>query len=232
MKKKMQIDFDDYVHTYEKTLIDQLGFFVKKRDYYSEYKVELATRFVVDPLKVLDFGCGIGLSLPFIKKYFPKSAIFASDTSRQSLDYVANTYPEVSVIHDDEIGIQKYDFIFIAGVFHHIELEDRDLVFQRLQRCLENNGRMIIFEHNPYNPLTQKLVSNCEFDADANLVSKGKMYKYIESTPGLRVLSSGYTLFFPESLKKLHGLENFIRWLPLGGQYFVLVGKKSLPEDD
>ena len=31
---------------------------------------------------------------------------------------------------------------------------------------------MFIFEHNPYNPITLKMVANCEFDADAELIKE------------------------------------------------------------
>ncbi len=37
---------------------------------------------------------------------------------------------------------------------------------------LKKKGRVYIFEHNPYNPVTRYLVATCEFDRDAVLFKK------------------------------------------------------------
>lgn len=40
---------------------------------------------------------------------------------------------------------------------------------------------------------------------------------------GLRLQSKGYTLFIPPKLKPLLPLEKYMRWLPFGGQYYIVM---------
>jgi len=37
----------------------------------------------------------------------------------------------------------------------------------------------------------------------------------------LNVDESSYCLFFPQQLSALRPFEKYLRWLPMGGQYFV-----------
>jgi len=36
-----------------------------------------------------------------------------------------------------------------------------------------------------------------------------------------------YCLFFPQQLAALRPLEKYLRWLPMGGQYFVCASKQK-----
>ena len=226
LNNEKMAEFDEYADSYEKVLIDQLSFFVNSRDYYSKYKVEIAANLTDrGSKKILDFGAGIGLSIPFLQNSYLEAEIYASDESEQSLEFIRRKYPSVEILHGNEIEHHKFDIIFIAGVFHHIAIKDREKVLKLLNSIINEDGKIIIFEHNPYNPLTQKIVSNCIFDADANLLYMKQLCSLINATQGLEVNKSAYTLFFPEFLKKLVGIEKYLGWLPLGGQYYVLVGK-------
>jgi hypothetical protein len=79
----------------------------------------------------------------------------------------------------------------------------------------------VIFEHNPYNPITRRVVNDCPYDEGVELLSKRALNRLLEAT-GLRVVRHGYSLFFPPGLKALSGLEMMMSWLPLGGQYWTL----------
>ena len=57
----MPVEFDPYAETYDRLLADSLG--TGDIDRFAAYKVdEIAYRL---RRRVLDFGCGIGRSLPF-----------------------------------------------------------------------------------------------------------------------------------------------------------------------
>lgn len=224
---EVKVDFDDYVDTYEKILDEQLGFFVDSRDYYSEYKVEVASKLLSNHKvsRILDFGCGIGLSFPFLKKFFPNAILYGSDTSLESLNYAKEKYPFVNIL-DELVASSDFDLIFITGVFHHIAPQERPEIIKKLYSMLRPSGHLIVFEHNPFNPLTRHIVSNCVFDADAKLITKNSLSKLIKSNATFCIDNSGYTLFFPQTLKFLHKLEGSLGWLPLGGQYFIMASRK------
>ena len=78
----------------------------------------------------------------------------------------------------------------------------------------------MIFEHNPNNPVTRRLVSTCPFDADAVLLPMRETVRRMREAQ-FGIAEAGYCLFFPGPLAALRPLENFMGWLPLGGQYFV-----------
>jgi len=220
------VDFDDYADRYEQLLQDQLSFFSGDRGYFSEYKVELAKEVCVPtPQRVLDFGCGIGLSLPYLQRHFSEAQIHASDLSQKSLEHVEKQWPGVVVLRDEQLDAHSFDLIFVSGVIHHVPPAQREGLFQRLSRLLSPKGFLIVFDHNPYNPVTRRMVSTCPFDEDAVLLSLSAMKRLVRGAAQLPVRGAGYCLFFPQGLKSLRPMERLMTWLPMGGQYFVLAQK-------
>ena len=59
------------------------------------------------------------------------------------------------------------DLAFAIRVMHHVAVGDRPQFASELRRVVRPGGLAVIFEHNPYNPLTQHVVRNCEFDEGA-----------------------------------------------------------------
>jgi SAM-dependent methyltransferase len=221
-----RVDFDDYADRYEELVKKQLAFFSEDRGYFSEYKVALATGHCRKPPKtILDFGCGIGLSLPFLTRYFPSASLFATDLSEKSLDYVRGKFPNVTALPEGAVDGCAFDMIFVSGVFHHVPAEQRPRVLERLATLLTDGGQVFVFEHNPYNPVTRHMVSTCPFDEDAELITLGAMKRLVGDVASLSITKAGYCLFFPQLLQGLRPIEKTLRWLPLGGQYFV-VGQK------
>ena len=84
----------------------------------------------------------------------------------------------------------------------------------------------MIWEHNPINPITQKIVKECVFDKDAVLVQSKELKKHLNaaSLAKVRIL---YTTFFPKILSYLNTFDSFLGWLPLGGQYLATGEKRE-----
>ena len=214
--------FDEVADTYADSLRRNHRFIPGSINWYSEYKVRITSKLISSsPKKILDFGCGIGLSVPHLHHFFPSSEIFAEDTSVNSIDIALKGFSFLQFGKN----VSGFDLIFIAGVFHHIPSSDRGLVLQQLTSRLNPGGRMIIFEHNPFNPITRRLVSTCEFDQDAELISKASMIKLLQRSAELRLIKNQYCLYFPPLFRFLSFFERFLSLIPLGGQYFVLVKK-------
>jgi hypothetical protein len=89
-----------------------------------------------------------------------------------------------------------------------------------LKNMLAPNGKVFFFEHNPYNPITRWVVSRCEFDRDAILITPRDSRNLFE-TSGFNVDSTKYILFFPHMLRFLSKVESSLKWLPFGAQYCV-----------
>ena len=85
---------------------------------------------------------------------------------------------------------------------------------------MTSRGKAFVFEHNPYNPVTRRIVNNCPYDADAVLLKPAELRGLFDSA-GMKVHSKEYCLFIPPRFAALAGLEKYLGWLPLGGQYWV-----------
>ena len=228
--KTPKVDFDEYAEDYDELLDQQLNFFSQDVDYYAKYKVDLVAEDLkhkdITPTKILEFGCGVGRNLISFKAMYPEAELTGYDISKKSIDIASASVDGATFTSEiSDLKIHHYDLIFIAGVYHHIQPSLRTGVSEGIYNCLKSNGRIFVFEHNPYNPVTQKMVRECPFDEDAVLL-KAKELKTLLGDSGISVEQLKYTLFFPPNLfKRSNKLDKLFTWLPLGGQYY-LSGRK------
>lgn len=223
MINKPKVDFDCYTHNYNSLLRESTGFFSKSEAYFAKYKVDILRREIPASTKrLLEFGCGIGRNIPFLRTAFPEATIAGSDISAASLEIARkeNLGIEFFLEQADTDVAEPYEVIFIAGVFHHIPVRERAAVMKVLYQRLTPGGTIVIFEHNPFNPVTRKIVNDCPYDKDAVLLRPSEL-KTLLVYEGLLVHRSSYCLFVPPSLSALLPLEAALGWIPLGGQYWV-----------
>ncbi len=130
----------------------------------------------------------------------------------------------LSILERADLDIGTFDLIFVAGVFHHVAVAQRPGVSRALHDRLNTSGSLFVFEHNPFNPITRRIVNTCPYDADAVLLRPSELQSLLFAT-GLKPGHKAYCLFVPPKLSWLMPLENWLQWLPLGGQYWVRVHK-------
>lgn len=217
-----KVDFDDHIENYNSLLRESVGFFSADEAYFARYKVQLVKKVLrAEPLRVLEYGCGIGRNIPFLKEAFPKAWIEGSDIAPASLEVARNANPGVSFVLESEAhDTEPFDMIFVSGVFHHIPPTEREAATASLYRRLKPGGEVYIFEHNPYNPVTRRIVNFCPYDADAVLLKPAEL-KSLFKGASLTVTAKSYCLFVPPKLSALAWMENLLGWLPLGGQYWI-----------
>jgi SAM-dependent methyltransferase len=127
----------------------------------------------------------------------------------------------------DVLGTEaKFDLVIASCVFHHIPPQDRQMAIRHYYSRLKEGGHFIIFEHNPINPVTRHLVKNCPFYADAVLLSMRETVERMRNAH-LQIDESSYCLFFPQQLAALRPFEKYLRWLAMGGQYFVCASNQK-----
>ena len=100
----------------------------------------------------------------------------------------------------------KFNLIFVSNVIHHVKSADRNDLFNKIYELLDDDGRLFIIEHNPYNPLTLRTVANCAFDADAELIKKKDLINLCKKN-NFKIEKSGYIHFFPSKLNFLFKFE-------------------------
>jgi len=113
-----------------------------------------------------------------------------------------------------------FDCAFAACVFHHIPPEVHEGLFAEIRRVLKSGGFLMVYEHNPLNPLTVRTVNACPFDENAILIRASVLRARVERS-GFRESKTRYRVFFPKRLQWLRVMEDKLAWLPVGAQYFV-----------
>jgi len=219
--------FDQFSEDYKEILDQHVSASGESSEYFTEYKARYVAKLVsnVAPTKLLDFGCGVGLLSSFLKKYLPDCTLHGYDVSSASIDMVDGDLLAQGLFTTDISKLANdYDLIVVSNVLHHIDPRNRQDVILRLRDRLAPGGNIIIFEHNPANPLTRKVVDSCPFDEGVVLLPLKETITYI-SKAKLGVKRRDYIVFFPRPLALFRPLEPLISWCPLGAQY-ALVGEK------
>lgn len=220
-------EFDKFAERYDKVLSQSMPLGMDEDEYFAEYKIAQANQLLTGKKvsRILDFGCGAGRSLPYLAKYFPNATLVGFDLSAESLNVAKSRFPDAALYSDWALlADMRFDLIFAANVFHHIPLP---LQLPQLLMCkalMADDGKMIVFEHNPINPATRWIFERCPFDVDAKMIRKKEMI-LLSNDAGMRVTETGYTLFFPRQLSVLRFFEPYLSWLPLGAQYYVRLEK-------
>ena len=225
-------EFDRFAEEYTSTHADNIRISGEDPAYFARYKIEevrrrWAAEGRAEPATVLDFGTGIGNSLPHLARLFPTATVTGLDVSQKSLDVAAARFPGTAelVRHDGAGPLPfadgAFDLIFSACVFHHIEAGEHAAIFAELKRVLKPGGLMTIFEHNPVNPVTRHIVATCPFDEHAVLLPSAEL-KARQAQAGFSGVKVAYTGFFPGALRALRPLERFMTALPIGAQYYTV----------
>lgn len=104
---------------------------------------------------------------------------------------------------------------------HHVPPSQWNSFLMEMNRVLKKDGMAIIFEHNPYNPLTRYIVANNILDKGVVLLRKATLEKLmIES--GFKTAKSRYFLFTPFALSIFRWIDKILWWCPLGAQYYTI----------
>jgi SAM-dependent methyltransferase len=233
----LQAEFDRFADEYRADHAHNIRISGEDPEFFASYKVADIRRAIdpaahSKPLKILDFGAGVGNSIGPFRHYFPTSELVCLDVSERSLDIAKRRFPHDAAfqafdgqrIPFDDDG---FDLVFAACVFHHIPQPLQPGLLREILRVLRKGGHFFLFEHNPLNPLTLRAVNTCPFDENAVLIRAGTMSARMRDA-GFAQADVAYRVFFPRLLSWLRRLERFLGMVPLGAQYSVHARKASL----
>jgi len=223
--------FDECARTYDDTVQAAIGASGESVHFFADLKVHLMARELGDrrPATILDFGCGIGNTTRAIAAGFPEARVIGFDVSTESLEVARQVTParpdQVTYISTTENRLPIADAsiaaAFTSCVFHHIAPADRDYWAKELRRILEPHAPLFLFEHNPYNPLTVRVVRQIPFD-DGVILLEPRDATNLLRRAGFATSKPRYYFFFPAFLRILRRLEPALKRFPLGAQYFVV----------
>jgi SAM-dependent methyltransferase len=247
-------EFDKIAANYRDERVKDLDKFGKYGDTAFLYKTRLLKSLLKnEPKSILDFGCGIGLNIPFLHDCFKNTKLFGCDISPESIEIARKNYAYcdfcvVGSINDLQI-YKNIDCIFISTVLHHIPPKEHKHWIDGLYNILSNSanitkqgggGIMIVFEHNMNNPITRSIVKKSKIDEDATMLSPkyckrlllNKFYLTKTDEKEIKLASDNvklkYTYFFPWRNKLFTIIERLLYWFPMGAQYCIYGTKNIL----
>jgi SAM-dependent methyltransferase len=227
-----EAEFDKFADEYYASLVAGIAISGESPEYFSEYKIADIARECRQQsisqdgsVRVLDFGAGIGNSVPYVRQHFASAQLTCLDLSQRSLEVAEKRFAgQAEYVRFDGLSIpfadDHFDIAYAMCVFHHIDHADHMALLQELSRVVKPGGSLFIFEHNPFNPLTVRVVNTCPFDENAHLIRGAEMKRRM-LCGGFASATTRYRVFFPHFLRGLRPMESALAWLPLGGQYYV-----------
>ncbi len=221
-------EFDEYQDSYRREVEAALPFGALDLDRFTKAKadilVDLARRRLGAPerLTALDVGCGTGETDRFLAGRIGE--LHGVDTSAALIERARSAVPDVAYRSYDGGALpyddSTFDLAFAINVMHHVPPRDWSAFAAELARVTRPGGTVAVFEHNPLNPLTRRVVSRCAFDEDAVLLSRRRAQGLLAEA-GAAAPEGAYILFVPVSAGWARTVERPLRWVPLGAQYYV-----------
>lgn len=221
-------EFDQFADEYHALHAQNIRLSGEEPEYFARYKAIDAARLACPlPIQaVLDFGTGVGNSIPFLREQFPNARLVGFDVSERSLEVAARRFPGMAELRPFDgrripADAGAFGLVFVACVLHHVDAAEHVPLLEECRRVLAPGGTLVCFEHNPWNPLTARAVRDCPFDVNAHLIAAPQLrQRCLES--GFAHAKIHYRVFFPGSLALLRPLERGLEWFPLGAQYCVV----------
>lgn len=226
------MDFDKHSRSYLQETQDSINFLPVEHSFFISVKAEELSNIISlhlgadsDP-KILDVGCGVGATDKFLSEKFRN--LTGVDSSAQSLEEAEKQNPTVKYLLTDGKTLpfveNTFDVSFAICVLHHVAVDYWANFLRDMKRVTRPAGLVIVFEHNPFNPLTRLAVYRCPFDEDANLLTMKKTLSLF-SDNDIKVLEKRYILIAPWQNGFVRKATRFLENIPLGAQ-FLVVGKK------
>jgi SAM-dependent methyltransferase len=221
-------DFDHHADSYRDDVKSSISWSGKDVDYFAEGKADLLMALVADRLgdparqRVLDVGCGVGVTDRFLAGRFAE--LHGIDLAADAIEQARAANPSVAY-QAYEGGRMPFedgavDVAFTICVLHHVPPAKWVAFAREMRRVVRRGGMVVVFEHNPFNPLTRVSVSRCPFDEDVTLLRAGTTENLLREV-GLHDPQRRFFFFLP--LRKIaeSRIERALQRVPLGAQYYV-----------
>jgi SAM-dependent methyltransferase len=223
-------EFDQYATRYTDDINAAIAFSGQSHDFFTKVKADYLLALLEETfpqasaLKVLDVGCGHGAIHPFLRAARRPLSLTGIDVAASVIDEARKTNEGVDYQVYDGNSLPyadgAFDACFTICVMHHVPPANWSAFVSEMRRVVRPGGIVAVFEHNPLNPVTRRIVNTCPIDENAVLLKSGEL-KGLLAAAGLRDVASRFILFSPFDRPVFRRLDRWLGWLPLGAQYFV-----------
>jgi SAM-dependent methyltransferase len=220
--------FDEYADDYGDAVQRSIAFSGVEHDLFTRRKarhlLDVVDRLLGPPgdVRALDVGCGVGATDAHLVGRL--GDLHGTDVSAEAVRRAADANPAVRYAPSVGTSLpyenEQFDLAFAICVLHHVPPADRPRFAAELRRVVRPGGLVVVFEHNPLNPLTRLAVARCEFDGDAVLLTAGSTRSVLRGA-GLEPIERRHVILFPSEAPPVVAVEGAFARLPLAAQYYV-----------
>lgn len=227
--------FDGHADHYSATIDRTLGQYGASHDFFTRHKARLIGRLLAargrDPaaMDLLDVGCGIGNIHALLGPQF--RTITGVDVSSASIEQARARFPDH---HYESYGGDRLplatasvDLAMAICVFHHVPPPHWAGLAAEMLRVLRPGGLALVIEHNPWNPVTRRIVNSCPIDADAVLLTRRTTVDLFREAGAVNVTARSI-LSIPPRNDMLMTVDNWFGPLPFGAQYWCLAERSDV----
>jgi SAM-dependent methyltransferase len=222
------MDFDALAAGYEQTLDEAVAFSGQPLAFFLDAKARRLAAIcrarlgAVADRRTLEVGCGTGLMQ---RRLCPLlGPVWGIDASLGCLAQAVREGGRSPLAAADcrrlPFAAGSFDLVLAICMLHHVARAERATALAEMVRLTRRGGMVAIWEHNPWNPLTRRLVAGCPFDRDAVLLSRAEARRGMRRA-GLSRIASHHCLFFPWRGRLWQSAERLLAQVPLGAQYVV-----------
>lgn len=219
-------EFDRYNESYDDAVNRAIAFSGQKVEAFTRAKAHDLLRTIASHfdsprgLNLLDVGCGIGNYHSFLTPAV--GSVSGVDVSSACIAKAQQRNPTVSysVYGGDRLPYQdgQFDVTFCVCVIHHVPPDRWQQFINEMRRVTRTGGVIVVYEHNPKNPFTRKVVRDCEFDRDAVLLTMAQSRSLLEGA-GCASVTTSSILTLPPIVDFIEKLDALFARLPFGSQY-------------
>lgn len=220
-------EFDAYRDNYQQAVNEALSFsglgvdrFVRAKAHHLTMEVDRHFGVSERGLSIIDVGCGIGQYHSLIGSRFDR--VVGVDVSNEALARAKQENPQAEYVSYEggrlPFDDATFDVSFAICVLHHVPVPVWENFTREMYRVVRPGGLALLFEHNPYNPLTRKVVSDCPFDRDAVLVRQSRA-KELFANAGFSDIRVDSILTLPAVDGVMKSIDRMFAGLPFGTQY-------------
>jgi SAM-dependent methyltransferase len=182
------------------------------------------------PNRILDFGCGIGDTAVQLAAAFPDSEVVGIDSAAAAVSHAHERFANerITFLSLDTFEPRgDFDLCYCSGVFHHVPRSERSRALRLIGDALAPEGRLALFENNPWNPGTRVVMKRIPFDADADPLTPYAAAELLRATGWSQLGPPRFLFYFPRWLAPLRRFEPRLVHIPFGGQYYLLSVKRA-----
>lgn len=216
----MTYDFSAHAREYERAAAKSHKYFIKVK---CIELLRILAKYGHSPRNVLDLGCGTGEAEQILCQYFSHiTGIDLSDgmireARRKDL---ANCEFQQADATRLPFPDQYFDLVFSFCLLHHLAKNQLEQSIVEAARVSRKSAMLLVFEHNPRNPITKLVVERSPTDRGVVLLNATRIEELYRKA-NIDILEKRYIILFPGLMSFLRPLECWLYRVPCGGQYCI-----------